>query len=139
MGSKSATMPCSSSTTSAALSGLAGLYPSLDGINLCARPFSWASLRIDSGTGICITTFEKRKASKKDMPLDAAGAPSAEVAKYAKLIVSLLVNVQRQGLQRKLADLFWFELRVERKGQTCFVFRRRDYLLTYCKQNKLKT
>ena len=56
------------------------------------------------------------------MPLDAAGAPSAEVAKYAKLIVSLLVNVQRQGLQRKLADLFWFELRVERKGQICFCF-----------------
>jgi hypothetical protein len=59
--------------------------------------------------------------------------------KEVQLIVSLLVNVQRQGLQRKLADLFWFELRVERKGQTCFVFRRQDYLLTYCKQNKLKT
>ena len=55
--------------------------------------------------------------------------------KEVQLIVSLLVNVQRQGLQRKLADLFWFELRVERKGQTCFVFRRQR-LLTDLLQTK---
>ena len=33
-------MPRSSSMTSEALRGLAGLYTSLDNINLCARPFN---------------------------------------------------------------------------------------------------